>query len=165
MRVKWLATVALGLLGASVAMTIVNARKTELASLPVSVCTLKFDGVTLENIPQATTEVQMQRGLQGLEDVGPGMLFTWSDDAPRVFWMRDTPTPLSIAFIDSKGVVLQVEDMEPETDIFHWSALPAREAFEMKIGEFQRLGIVQGSKIIDRECKPIEPQRKIGTMP
>lgn len=155
MRAKVLSTVALGLLGAAIVMTMVNARNAKLASLPATACTLKFEGVTLKNIPQATTEVQMQRGLQGLANVGPGMLFTWSDDAPRVFWMRDTPTPLSIAFIDSKGTVLQVEDMEPETDFFHWSVEPAREAFEMKSGEFQRLGITKGSKIIDRECKPI----------
>ena len=155
MRGKWLGAVAFGLLGTAITMTAVVARKADQASRPASLCTLQFDGVTLENVPQVTTRVQMERGLSGFQEVGTGMLFTWSDDAPRVFWMRDTPTPLSVAFIDAAGTVLQIEDMEPETEVMHWSTLPAREGLEMEIGDFQRQGIAPGSRLIGRECKPI----------
>ncbi|VVO08123.1 DUF192 domain-containing protein [Pseudomonas fluorescens] len=65
--------------------------------------------------------------------------------------MRGTPTPLSVAFIDAAGTVLQIEDMEPETEVMHWSTLPAREGLEMEIGNFQRLGIAPGSRLIRRE--------------
>lgn len=160
MRAKWPQALALGLLGTAIAMTVVNARKAEEASRPSHLCTLQFDGVTLENVPQATTVSQMERGLSGREDVGSGMLFTWSDDEPRVFWMRGTPTPLSIAFIDAAGTVLQIEDMEPETDVFHWSTLPAREGLEVKQGEFQRLGIAPGSRLIDRKCVATAQRQK-----
>lgn len=156
MRGKWLAAAALGFLGTAIAMTVVVARKADKASRPATICTLQFDAVTLENVPQVTTKFQMERGLSGVTDVGAGMLFTWSDDSPRVFWMRATPTPLSVAFIDAAGTVLQIEDMEPETEVFHWSTLPAREGLEMKVGEFQRLGIVPGSRLTGRECKPIQ---------
>ena len=156
MRVKWLAVAALSFLGTAIAMTVVVARKADEASRPASVCNLQFDGVTLENVPQVTTKIQMERGLSGVTDVGAGMLFTWTDDAPRVFWMRATSTPLSVAFIDAAGTVLQIEDMEPETEVFHWSTLPAREGLEVKAGEFQRLGIAPGSRLTGRECKPIE---------
>lgn len=156
MRVKWLAVAAFGFLATAIAMTVVVARKADEASRPASVCNLQFDGVTLKNVPQVTTKIQMERGLSGVTDVGAGMLFTWTDDSPRVFWMRATPTPLSVAFIDAAGTVLQIEDMEPETEVFHWSTLPAREGLEVKVGEFQRLGIAPGSRITSRECKPIE---------
>ena len=156
MRGKWLAAAALGFLGTAIAMTVVVARKADEASRPATICTLQFDTVTLENVPQVTTKFQMERGLSGITDVGTGMLFTWSDDSPRVFWMRATPIPLSVAFIDAAGTVLQIEDMEPETEVFHWSTLPAREGLEVKAGEFQRLGIAPGSRLTGRECKPIE---------
>ena len=162
MRGKWLGAVAFGLLGTAITMTAVVARKADQASRPASLCTLQFDGVTLENVPQVTTRVQMERGLSGFQEVGTGMLFTWSDDAPRVFWMRGTPTPLSVAFIDAAGTVLQIEDMEPETEIMHWSTLPAREGLEMEIGDFQRLGITPGSRLIHRECKPVAEYQKRG---
>ena len=162
MRGKWLGAVAFGLLGTAITMTAVVARKADQASRPASLCTLQFDGVTLENVPQVTTRVQMERGLSGFQEVGTGMLFTWSDDVPRVFWMRDTPTPLSVAFIDAAGTVLQIEDMEPETEIMHWSTLPAREGLEMEIGDFQRLGITPGSRLIHRECKPVAEYQKRG---
>ena len=152
MRGKWLGAVAFGLLGTAITMTAVVARKADQASRPASLCTLQFDGVTLENVPQVTTRVQMERGLSGLQQVGTGMLFTWSDDAPRVFWMKGTPTPISVAFIDATGTVLQIEDMEPQTELFHWSKLPAREGLEMKTGDFQRFGIAPGSRLISREC-------------
>ena len=162
MRGKWLGAVAFGLLGTAITMTAVVARKADQASRPASLCTLQFDGVTLENVPQVTTRVQMERGLSGFQEVGTGMLFTWSDDAPRVFWMRGTPTPLSVAFIDAAGTVLQIEDMEPETEVMHWSTLPAREGLEMEIGDFQRLGITPGSRLIHRECKPVAEYQKRG---
>ncbi|VVP61600.1 hypothetical protein PS874_06303 [Pseudomonas fluorescens] len=162
MRGKWLGAVAFGLLGTAITMTAVVARKADQASRPASLCTLQFNGVTLENVPQVTTRVQMERGLSGLQEVGTGMLFTWSDDALRVFWMRGTPTPLSVAFIDAAGTVLQIEDMEPETEIMHWSTLPAREGLEMEIGDFQRLGITPGSRLIRRECKPVAEYQKRG---
>lgn len=162
MRGKWLGAVALCLLGTAITMTAVVSRKADQASRPASLCTLQFDGVTLENVPQVTTRVQMERGLSGLQEVGTGMLFTWSDDERRVFWMRGTPTPLSVAFIDAAGTVLQIEDMEPETEVMHWSTLPAREGLEMEVGDFQRLGIAPGSRLIRRQCKLVAEYQKRG---
>lgn len=162
MRAKWPAALALSLLGAAIAMTLSVSRKAEEASRPSYLCTLQFEGVTLENVPQATTEPQMERGLSGLQDVGPGMLFTWSGDEPRFFWMRGTPTPLSIAFIDASGTVLRIEDMEPETDTFHWATPKAREGLEVKKGDFQRLGIAPGSRLIGRKCEAVTQHQKRG---
>jgi len=154
-RGKAVATAAGGMLALAIGLTLFSAWRADLATRPQTVCTLKFDVATLDNVPQVTTIPQMARGLSGRGDVGPGLLFTWADDAPRVFWMKDTPTPLSVAFIDAQGVVLQIEDMEPFSEFMHWSRMPAREGLEVKQGDFQRLGIAPGSRLISRQCKSI----------
>ncbi|MDF4211137.1 DUF192 domain-containing protein [Pseudomonas protegens] len=151
----WPKVATAALLVGSVSATIIHFVKNDQNSKPATVCNLTFNEITLENVPQVKTQSQMERGLSGLDDVGTGMLFTWSDDAPRVFWMKGTPTPLSVAFIDSTGTVLQIEDMEPQTEFLHWSTLPVREGLEVKRGDFQQLGITPGSRLIKRECVPI----------
>lgn len=155
MRGNAIAAVAGGMLALAIGLTVLSAWRADQATRPKTVCTLKFDVATLANVPQITTIPQMARGLSGMADVGHGMLFTWAEDAPRVFWMKDTPTPLSVAFIDAQGVVLQIEDMEPFSEFMHWSRLPAREGLEVKQGDFQRLGIAPGSRLISRQCKSI----------
>lgn len=85
MRGKAVAAVAGGMLALAIGLTLFSAWRAEQATRPQTVCTLKFDVATLDNVPQVTTIPQMARGLSGLADVGPGLLFTWADDAPRVF--------------------------------------------------------------------------------
>jgi len=155
-RGKAVAAVAGGMLALAIGLTLFSAWRAELATRPQTVCTLKFDVATLDNVPQVTTIPHDGAGaFPASADVGPGLLFTWADDAPRVFWMKDTPTPLSVAFIDAQGVVLQIEDMEPFSEFMHWSRMPAREGLEVKQGDFQRLGIAPGSRLISRQCKSI----------
>lgn len=152
MRGRLAATAAVVMLSAAVAATWAKARQAELAARPTLQCRLQFETVAIDAVPVAATIPQMARGLSSREDVGPGMLFSWPDDAARVFWMKDTPVALSVAFLDSAGVVLQIEHMEPESEVFHWSRLPAREGLEAKQGDFERLGIEVGSRLVDREC-------------
>ena len=42
-----------------------------------------------------------------------GMVFVFSEDSPRPFWMKDTLIPLSIAFYAGDGRILRILDMEP----------------------------------------------------
>lgn len=152
---RWPGVIAVALFVSATAVTIIHFVKRDHASRPAVICDLVFDSATLSNVPQVTTQIQMERGLSGLNDVGSGMLFTWSDDAARVFWMKGTPTPLSVAFIDAAGTVLQIEDMEPQTEVLHWSKLPAREGLEVKKGDFQKFGVAPGNKLVKRACVPI----------
>lgn len=156
LSVKGWAGVAAVMLSATVATAVAKAWQAELESRPAQACRLQIDSAVLEVVPVAKTLPQMARGLSGLDDVGEGMLFSWPDDAPRVFWMKGTPMPLSVAFLDSTGVVLQIEHMAPETETFHWSRLPAREGLEVKQGDFERLGIKPGSRVVSRECWSIQ---------
>src|SRR3990172_7906130 len=66
-------------------------------------------------IEVADTPEQRSRGLMGRESLpeDAGMLFVWPRDTSASFWMKGTPVPLSIAFIDAAGIIVDIQDMEP----------------------------------------------------
>jgi uncharacterized membrane protein (UPF0127 family) len=70
-----------------------------------------------------------------------GMLFVFEQPGRHCFWMRDTPLPLSIAFIDSAGRITDLADMQPRTETPHCPGADVRYALEVRQGEFQRRGI------------------------
>ncbi|MDP2821431.1 MAG: DUF192 domain-containing protein [Sulfuritalea sp.] len=76
-----------------------------------------------------------------------GMLFVFSEAANQCMWMRNTLLPLSVAFLDEKGRIINVEDMQPKTDASHCSTMPARYALEMNLGWFRSRGLGAGFSI------------------
>jgi len=80
-----------------------------------------------------------------------GMLFLFPTREQQCMWMRNTLLPLSVAFMDEKGVILNIEDMKPQTDDSHCSVKPAPYALEMNLGWFKQKGIKAGSKILGLE--------------
>jgi uncharacterized protein len=76
-----------------------------------------------------------------------GMLFVFEQSQPQAFWMRNTFVPLSIAYLDSKGVIVNIEDMKPRDESTHPSAAPAMFALEMKQGWFKERGIAAGDAL------------------
>ncbi|MCX7704263.1 MAG: DUF192 domain-containing protein [Planctomycetota bacterium] len=87
-----------------------------------------------------------------------GMLFIYPDEQVRRFWMKNTYIPLSIAFIDSNGVIFQIEDMKPLDETTVVSKKAARFALETNKGWFQKNMVGLGDKIenIDDLYKKIE---------
>lgn len=76
-----------------------------------------------------------------------GMIFVFAQSEPLAFWMKNTFIPLSIAYIDSKGVIVSIVDMKPHDESAHPSGAPAMFALEMKQGWFKERGIVAGDKV------------------
>ena len=76
-----------------------------------------------------------------------GMLFVFAQSNPLAFWMKNTFVPLSIAYIDAKGVIVNIVDMKPHDESTYPSAGPALFALEMKQGWFKERGIVAGDKV------------------
>ena len=76
-----------------------------------------------------------------------GMLFVFPHAQPQSFWMMNTYLPLSIAFVDEQGVIVNIADMKPLTTDPHPSAKPAKYALEMNQGWFAKRGIKAGAKL------------------
>ncbi|HTO23530.1 MAG TPA: DUF192 domain-containing protein [Spirochaetia bacterium] len=97
----------------------------------------------------ARTEAEREHGLMGRKDLGPrdGMIFIFDRDDHLAFWMKNTPTPLSIAFISTDGKILQIEDMQPFSESVIRSRFSARYALEMRQGAFAGLGVREGDVI------------------
>lgn len=83
-----------------------------------------------------------------------GMLFVFRDVAYHGMWMMNTHIPLSVAFIDESGVIINIEDMQPHTRDSHTAKKPARYALEMNLGWFRKRGIGPGMKIEGLEKAP-----------
>jgi len=83
-----------------------------------------------------------------------GMLFVFPQAAQHCMWMRNTLLPLSVAFLDEEGHILNIEEMQPQTEINHCAARPARFALEMNRGWFSDKGIKAGQRIGGIEKSP-----------
>ena len=83
-----------------------------------------------------------------------GMLFVFSDVARHAMWMKNTYIPLSVAFLDEHGAIINIEDMKPHTEDTHPSAKPAKYALEMNLGWFRKRGIKPGAKVEGIEHAP-----------
>lgn len=97
----------------------------------------------------AATPQQRERGLMGrthLPENG-GMLFVFDYAGRHCFWMRNTPLPLSIAFIDDTGLIVNLADMQPHTDTPHCPLSAIRYALEVPQGGFQQRGIMPGDRV------------------
>ncbi len=80
-----------------------------------------------------------------------GMIFVFAESQPLGFWMKNTFVPLSIAYIDRDGVIINILDMKAHDETAHPSAGPALYALEMKQGWFKERGIVAGDKVLGLE--------------
>ena len=76
-----------------------------------------------------------------------GMLFVFEVPQPLAFWMKNTYIPLSIAFVDRNGRILNIEDMRPQDESTHWSKGLALYAIEMRQGWFASKGIEAGDVV------------------
>ena len=85
-----------------------------------------------------------------------GMLFVFTQANAHCMWMRNTLLPLSVAFVDDDGYIINIEDMQPQTEDNHCARKPARYALEMNLGWFAQRGIKPGARLggIDRAPRP-----------
>ena len=104
----------------------------------------------------ALTPEQRQKGLMWRRDLGThdGMLFVFEAPSPQCFWMRNTPTPLDIAFVADDGRIVNIDQMKPLSDESHCSAAPVRYVLEMNLGWFAKRGIKAGFKLGGPPFKP-----------
>lgn len=119
-------------------------------------CKPKSDTVTIVvggtklHVEIAKTPAQRQRGLMFRKSMpeNHGMLFIFPRDEQLSFWMKNTFIPLSIAFISQGGTIRSIHHMTPHSLEAIQSTYAVRYALEVNQGEFARLGVKAGDRVI-----------------
>jgi hypothetical protein len=106
-------------------------------------------GVYVIKAEVASTEAQREQGLMFREKMGTneGMVFLFDSPSSVCMWMKNTLIPLSVAFLDKDGKIINIEDMEPQTTEAHCAKKPAQYALEMNRGWFKQKNIKPNSVI------------------
>jgi len=91
---------------------------------------------------------ERSEGLMNRSEVpdGTGMLFVFEFESNRSFWMKDTYIALDIAFLDVDFRILNIHQMEPESEQLYDSAGPAMFALEVRQGWFAEHKIKVGDR-------------------
>lgn len=111
------------------------------------------DGPHRSCVLTADTSAQQQRGLMNQDDLDgyDGMIFRFTREAERSFWMRNTRIPLSIAFFGASGTFVSWRDMDPCGDSpdcpSYSSNGAAKYALEVPKGALPVRGATPGSRL------------------
>jgi uncharacterized membrane protein (UPF0127 family) len=134
---------------AALALAVTTAR----AQMPEIPLTIAGHQLTVE---VANTDSTRSKGLmhRRIMPENRGMLFVFRETALHAMWMMNTHIPLSVAFLDERGVIINIEDMKPHTQDTHPAAKPAKYALEMNQGWFAKRGIKPGARIEGLERAP-----------
>jgi len=106
-------------------------------------------GIHVIKAEVASTNAERQQGLMFREKMAPneGMVFVFDGPAEVCMWMKNTLLPLSVAFIDDSGKIINIEDMKPQTTDSHCGKKLVRYALEMNQGWFKQKNIKPGTSI------------------
>jgi uncharacterized protein len=106
-------------------------------------------GMHLIRAEVAADPADRMQGLMHRKSLGAnaGMLFIFDEAAIHCMWMKNTLIPLSVAFIDEGGTILNIADMQPHSEQSHCAAAQARFALEMTKGWFAQRGVKPGMKL------------------
>jgi len=120
-------------------------------NLPVKTLTIaKASGEAVTVAAEiAVTPEEREHGFMERKKIpdGTGMLFVFQNDQILHFWMKNTPHPLSIAYIDRKGVIQNIFDMTPFSLANVSSTLSVRYALEVPQGWFRKVGVDVGDRL------------------
>ena len=139
------------LLTASILLTLLSSS----ASAEKPLIHLKVSGYTLSAEVAYKKESRI-RGLtyRNFMKKNSGMLFVFPEASIHSMWMVNTYIPLSVAFLDKKGMILNIIDMSPHTRTRNSAASKAKYALEMNLGWFSSRGIKAGEKITGLKKAP-----------
>lgn len=106
----------------------------------------------LIDVDVADRPEQRAYGLMHRESLPPdyGMMFFFFEDVQTPFYMKNTLVPLSIAFFDASGAIVDILDMEPcraDPCPLYTPDRPYRGALEVARGSFERWNIRVGDSI------------------
>ncbi|KAF3998479.1 DUF192 domain-containing protein [Glaciimonas immobilis] len=106
-------------------------------------------GIYVIKAEVATTEAQREQGLMFRKQLAPnaGMVFLFDAPAGVCMWMKNTLIPLSVAFLDKNGAIINIEEMKAQTLDSHCADKAALYALEMNPGWFKQKNLKAGTII------------------
>jgi uncharacterized membrane protein (UPF0127 family) len=106
-------------------------------------------GMHLIDTQVAATPEQRSIGLMHRVNMpmAEGMLFVFEQPGQQCFWMKNTPLPLTAAFVADDGTIVNLADMTQLSTDSHCSTQPVRYVLEMNQGWFKKKGIKAGFKL------------------
>jgi uncharacterized membrane protein (UPF0127 family) len=109
---------------------------------------LEVDGNSI-TVEVAHTDAARESGLMHRQSLAEnhGMLFVFTEPERHSMWMMNTSIPLSVAFLDKDGVILNISDMMPHTVTPHRAAGAAKYALEMNLGWFRKRNVKSGGRV------------------
>ena len=119
-----------------------------LAETRTKATTLRMGAHRLK-VEVVSADAERSKGLMFREKLGEndGMLFLFDEPAYHSMWMKNTLIPLSVAFVDAEGRILNILDMEPHSLDSHASAGPSIYAIETNRGWFAKRNVKAGDKV------------------
>ena len=130
--------------------------KPRLASrlMPGDSIDLEIKGKKLQ-VEVASDDLSRKNGLMYRKSLpeSQGMIFVYPTPRKLQFWMRNTYIPLSIAFLDDRGKILEIQDMRPKDESHTVSKYSLRYALEVNQGWFQRNGVGVGDTFTDFDSR------------
>jgi len=135
------------LLSLFLAASVLHAGPKPQTDLPKATLTL---GTNSLNAQIAADDASRELGLMSRTNLGTdeAMVFVFPQPRSVTFWMKDTPLPLSIAYVGRSGMIYELHDMKPfdETPIPSSSSAVIY-AIETPLGWFEKHGVMAGSTV------------------
>ena len=129
--------------------TAISCSAKKLQTVELDIVRLKDDSIVKVVSEVADSQEEREYGFMNRKKIpdGTGMIFVFEKDQPLSFWMKNTPTALSIAYIDRTGTIRDIFfffsfSLEPIS-----STCSVRYALEVPKGWFEKNNIKVGDKI------------------
>lgn len=106
-------------------------------------------GIHVIQAEAAASPAQREQGLMYREKMGlnEGMVFLFGAPTTVCMWMKNTLIPLSVAFIDEQGKIVNIADMQPHSTESHCGSKAVKYALEMNQGWFKQKNIKPGTQV------------------
>lgn len=135
-------------------ISLISAALAGLMSPSCDAATAAINGHTFA-LEVANSSGERDRGLMGRAPLpaGAGMIFAWPSARPIWFWMKDTPAPLDMIFLDRNGAVRKIHaDAEPNDETLIFGGWSIQYVIEIRAGEAAAFGLRPGQVIAQAAC-------------
>lgn len=119
-------------------------------------CTVKLDNGEQLTAPAALALHDQVKGLSGKNQGNKQLIMAWDKPDVRAVWMKDTPMPLTAAFIGIDGRIQSIQEMQPETNTAHSSLHPVIAIIEVSPAISAQLKWTRETFVVASDCFSIQ---------